>query len=591
MICMITLTTASTTKEIGESVLFQPVLKAYPTCHSWIITAHLSLGHLEHDWKYFNRQMDKTCQLLLFLSHPAVPTHLLSPLQVELDTIYDMYNSHRPTIISAINLLNTDPSLDWNMNSNTHHKRSLLPFLGDALQWLTGNATTKDINSIKAHVNQLNETQSTQQDTLVHIVSILNVTRYAVQANRHSINILMDKVDETSQDVNNLYNLTTSLATSLSYHQLVLYIRSVLANLWDSLSYIKTVFTHTMDNINAATTGTLSPHSLPIFPSTKFSLWIFSMEILQLTMISILNILESCKMKPWQWKSHHNSSEYLKKQMEFCNIPTPFQLLVNLPSCITTLYVKNTASISTRCSLQIREGSNVSIPSQLAPNVWILTTAPSAVTTTITPICPGETTKFIKVRKPIHILWLPRACSATSPHFHLHSWYETTSLKVNISLDIANLQMINISSMNFHIWHHLDKHQNESQLQHLASILAVLVGQLYSYMAIGIQHITSFSSEESTGDTDSIQTLFSHTRVYVMAIGSPIPAGLWIFCCYFFWCWPAKLACWPLQPGNMQYTIVDDDVEAAPIYRCDGKTSQPIRPCKNHGLHIEHIPP
>ena len=40
----------------------------------------------------------------------------------------------------------------------------------------------------------------------------------------------------------------------------------------------------------------------------------------------------------------------------------------------------------------------------------------------------------------------------------------------------------------------------------------------------------------------------------------------------------------------MQYTIVDDDVEAAPIYRCDGKASQPARPHKNHSLHIEHIP-
>ena len=74
----------------------------------------------------------------------------------------------------------------------------------------------------------------------------------------------MDKVNEKSQDVNNLYNLTTSLATSLTYHQLVLYIRSVLANLQDSLSYIRTVSTHTMDYIDAATTGTLSPHILPI---------------------------------------------------------------------------------------------------------------------------------------------------------------------------------------------------------------------------------------------------------------------------------------------------------------------------------------
>ena len=74
----------------------------------------------------------------------------------------------------------------------------------------------------------------------------------------------MDKANETVNDVNNLYNLTTSLATSLSYYQLILHIRSVLANLWDSLSYIRTVSMHTMDYINAATTGTLSPHILPI---------------------------------------------------------------------------------------------------------------------------------------------------------------------------------------------------------------------------------------------------------------------------------------------------------------------------------------
>ena len=142
-----------------------------------------------------------------------------------------MYNSCKSTIISAINLLNADPSFDGHTHSNAHHKRSLLPFLGNDLRWLTGTATTKDVHSIKTHVNQLTQTQSAQQETLVHIISILNVTRYAAQINRHSINVLMDKMDETSQDVNNLYNLTTSLATSLSYEQIILYIRSVLANL------------------------------------------------------------------------------------------------------------------------------------------------------------------------------------------------------------------------------------------------------------------------------------------------------------------------------------------------------------------------
>ena len=106
--------------------------------------------------------------------------------------------------------------------------------------------------------------QSSQQETLVHILSIINVTWYAVQFNRHSINVLMNKVDETSHDINNPYNLTTSLATSISFHHLILHIRSVFANLHDSLSYIRMVSTHTMDYIDAATSGTLSPYILHV---------------------------------------------------------------------------------------------------------------------------------------------------------------------------------------------------------------------------------------------------------------------------------------------------------------------------------------
>ena len=160
--------------------------------------------------------------------------------------------------------MTTDPSFDGNSNYNKCVRRSLLPFLGNALSWLTGTTTTKDVNSIKKRVNQLIATQSTQQGAMVHIVSILNITRYAAQVNKQHISIIMDKDDNMVHDVNNLYNMTTPMSTSLSYYQLVLHIRSVLANLWDSLSYIRSVSMHIMDYIDAATTGTLSPHILPI---------------------------------------------------------------------------------------------------------------------------------------------------------------------------------------------------------------------------------------------------------------------------------------------------------------------------------------
>ena len=174
----------SSRMELGESVIFQPVLQAYPTRHSWIITAHISLGNLEHHWKLFNRQFDRTQQLLCSLDqHPPAPTQLLSTLQLELSNIKDIYNSGEPTIMSAIKLLQSNQP--W-----THIccRRSLLPFLGDDLSWLTGTATTKDIHSIKTRKNQVIATQASQCKALVHIMSILNITRYATQVNTHGIN-------------------------------------------------------------------------------------------------------------------------------------------------------------------------------------------------------------------------------------------------------------------------------------------------------------------------------------------------------------------------------------------------------------------
>ena len=98
----------------------------------------------------------------------------------------------------------THPSSDGNSNYNKCVRRSLLPFLGDVLSWLTGTATTKNVNSITKRVNKLIAAQSMQQEAIGNIVSILNGTRYTAQVNRQHINIIMDKVDNMVHDVNNL---------------------------------------------------------------------------------------------------------------------------------------------------------------------------------------------------------------------------------------------------------------------------------------------------------------------------------------------------------------------------------------------------
>ena len=207
-------------------------------------------------------------------------------------------------------------------------------------------------------------------------------------------------------------------------------------------------------------------------------------------------------------------------------------------------------------------------------------------------ICPEEAPQFIKTQTPIHLLCLPPACSATSQHFHIPPWYEHHEKTINIFLNTVNLNMMNISSPEFRIWQHLEDHWNGTQLYHLTNIPSVPISQLYKHMISSNGPITPFmSTDGSVSDTASIWTLFSHTGIYVMDKGLLIPAGLGIFCCYFFWCWPARLAYWHLWSGSMWHTIVDDDVEAAPIYRCDGKDGQPfVRPCKNHDLCMKLEP-
>ena len=95
---------------------------------------------------------------------------------------------------------------------------------------------------------------------------------------------------------------------------------------------------------------------------------------------------------------------------------------------------------------------------------------------------------------------------------------------------------------------------------------------------------------KSSEDTNTVWSLFTHPGIYISALGSILPVGVGLFCCYFFWCQPARLVHGPLQSGKMQYTIVDDNVEEAHVYRCEGKAPKPMRPCGNHGLSMEHLP-
>ena len=127
---------------------------------------------------------------------------------------------------------------------------------------------------------------------------------------------------------------------------------------------------------------------------------------------------------------------------------------------------------------------------------------------TFTLICPEKPVETIPIQKPIHILKLPTPRSATSSNFYLPPRYETPTLDVNISLNMANLHMINISAQDFCIWQHLGSNRSDMQLEHQTAIPLIPVHKIYQHLLNSTIPVMSFDTE-STWHTDSIWTLFT----------------------------------------------------------------------------------
>ena len=145
-------------------------------------------------------------------------------------------------------------------------------------------------------------------------------------------------------------------------------------------------------------------------------------------------------MQQWELNSPLHNSRHVNKPMDSsATFPHLFHPLRNPPMCIAALYTKSKMGITSKCSLQLHKTTTTNLPTQITPDVWILSSLATAPINTVTLICPEKPMETIPIWQLIHILKLPTACSATSSHFYLPPRFETPILDVNISLNMANL--------------------------------------------------------------------------------------------------------------------------------------------------------
>ena len=71
-------------------------------------------------------------------------------------------------------------------------------------------------------------------------------------------------MERSHHDVAMLFNITSLIYTFINYQQVLLHVHSVLANLRDSLYYMRQIAMHVVDYKDTATTSVFSPHVIPV---------------------------------------------------------------------------------------------------------------------------------------------------------------------------------------------------------------------------------------------------------------------------------------------------------------------------------------
>ena len=312
----------------------------------------------------------------------------------------------------------------------------------------------------------------------------------------------------------------------------------MLANLRDCLHFMKQLANHLLEYIDTATTGTLTPHLIPV-PDLQQMLYRIESELppnmhLPIPSSDLLHFYRYLRMHvlveenqflllidvPIQDRAQQiqiyqiinlsvpegnysmrytMDTKYLgvtcdrtkamdipEKQFElckeaneqFCPLMTPLQPLTNPPSCIATLYTKNSREVNRLCELTTKAQPELYLQISLAPNVWAIISSPFKQQPPVTVICPTRPATSIHISLPIHVLKLEPACSATSQHFHLPPKYEDTHVTMNLSIYNANLDIIDITSALFRITQHILSVQQQETLEKLAALPPVPIKRI-----------------------------------------------------------------------------------------------------------------
>ena len=210
------LASVSFKQESQESILFHPVLKAYQTCHSWIITAHVPLGETVEDVYPTESKIETTAKF----STMETTSSRLSTLSIT-DRL-SILGQH--LYISQITHLHSDPTIEertffqWHVTFQQMHQEKPLTLLRGCPQLAHLNSYDQ---RCKGHQEK---SQPAYQNTDPRTGNIdtchLNTKHHQICHTRQHINTVMETVERTHNGITTLFNINISIYTCINYLQI-----------------------------------------------------------------------------------------------------------------------------------------------------------------------------------------------------------------------------------------------------------------------------------------------------------------------------------------------------------------------------------
>ena len=239
---------------VRENVVFNKISERSSSRSTWTITLLLNLSP-------YRTLLENALKNITSIANANMA--IIRKKIINIDPTFKMHFDDLNDRLSHLNKVRNekiDIFDDYNSMGN-RKKRSLIPFVGDALSYLFGTVSGADLEGIRKAVNTLNTNQEKIQHVVNSSLSIINMSHNKIVENRDRINKLNEGLSEIyislNKDTTEINAEINQLKTALSYYlQLNSLVDSAKQLMTETLSFLSNF----QSQINVLSTGRISPN-------------------------------------------------------------------------------------------------------------------------------------------------------------------------------------------------------------------------------------------------------------------------------------------------------------------------------------------